>query len=349
MMRFIRPVSLTDAMLVASNVPETPPAAYAGGTTYGDGDTASTGTAGGIITVWESLQAGNIGHTPASSPTWWVEIGSTYAAWDSGTTYADAALVLSATTHRVYESVQASNTNHDPTTDDGTWWIDAGATNRWAMFDQTVGSVSSRSTPITVTIAPGNVEALALLDLAGSECTVSMVNDAVTVFSETVDLADASVLLDWWMYFFEPISPRTVAIIDGLPPFTDGQITISITGTGVLECGTLAVGALVELGEVLAGPGVGIIDYSYKATDAYGVTTVTERSYARKLDLQILMQAERVDYAVRQLAAIRATPVVWLADTIYESLILYGFYRDWGITISYPTHSLASLAVEGLT
>jgi hypothetical protein len=38
--------------------------------------------------TWQSLQASNTNHTPASSPTWWKEIGVEYiTAWDSDTTY----------------------------------------------------------------------------------------------------------------------------------------------------------------------------------------------------------------------------------------------------------------------
>ena len=85
-----------------------------------------------------------------------------HSAWASGTTYAAADRCISTTTHRIYASVQGSNTNHNPTTDDGTWWIDVGPTNRWAMFDQTVGSITSQATPLTVVLDPGIISALAL-------------------------------------------------------------------------------------------------------------------------------------------------------------------------------------------
>jgi hypothetical protein len=43
------------------------------------------------------------------------------AAWDSGTTYGLDAYVIGSDGFK-YQSEQAANTNHDPTTDDGTWW-----------------------------------------------------------------------------------------------------------------------------------------------------------------------------------------------------------------------------------
>ena len=49
---------------------------------------------------------------------------------------------------------------------------------------------------------------------------------------------------------------------------------------------------------------------------------------------------------------IRAKPVVWIAteDDMYsESLIVYGFYKDFNCDLSYPTFGLYSLELEGLS
>lgn len=64
------------------------------------------------------------------------------AAWLVGTTYAADDTVFVASTHRIYTSVQGSNLGNDPTTDDGTWWIETAPTNAWAMFDNTVSTQS---------------------------------------------------------------------------------------------------------------------------------------------------------------------------------------------------------------
>lgn len=68
------PLAVTDAMLLATDVPETDHTEYAGGTTYALGDRVRISA---THTVWESLQAGNVGHAPASSPTWWIQVGAT--------------------------------------------------------------------------------------------------------------------------------------------------------------------------------------------------------------------------------------------------------------------------------
>jgi hypothetical protein len=105
-MKIMRPMVINDAALTSSNVPETDYAAYSAGTTYALGARVIV-VSTNIHRIYESLQAGNIGHTPASSPTWWLDIGSTnrWRMFDqsvtSQTSKADSIAVTLQTTDRV--------------------------------------------------------------------------------------------------------------------------------------------------------------------------------------------------------------------------------------------------------
>jgi len=272
-----------------------------------------------------------------------------YAAWSGATTYAAGDRRILASTHRIYESAQAGNLNHNPATDDGTWWLDIGPTNRWAMFDAAVGTLTGLASPLTVVLDPGLIDGLALLDITGNQVDVAMTVGAETVYARTVDIADATELVDWWMYFFAEIDPQTRVILDDLPSYADGRLTVSITSSTTVACGTFAAGRLVEVGTVRPGAKIGIIDYSRKETDAFGVTAVVKRAYAKRVEVDVAMASNRVDYLAQQLAAIRATPVVWIGAYSYDALVVYGFLRDWGVTIGGPFISDASLTIEGLT
>lgn len=274
-----------------------------------------------------------------------------YAAWSSATTYAAGARVIKTSTHRIYESVQGNNLNHDPATDTSGWWVDIGPTNRWAMLDRVVGTITCQASPLTVVLDPGIVSALTLLDIAGTQVTVSMTDGPAgpTVYNKTFDISDDAPLIDWWMYFFEPISPATVLVVPDLPPYSTGRLTVSISASGNAACGTLAVGELVEVGDVRTGARLGLIDFSKKETDAYGATKVVQRAFARRFDLNVLIRNTRLDYLISRLAAIRATPVVWIGSDRYDSLVAYGWMRDWNITIPYATHSETAISIEGLT
>jgi hypothetical protein len=77
-MYIIRPIKITDAMLISSTVPETDYAAYVAGTTY------ALGTRVIVIAthkIYESAQAGNLGHYPPDNLTgtipWWIEVSAT--------------------------------------------------------------------------------------------------------------------------------------------------------------------------------------------------------------------------------------------------------------------------------
>src|SRR3546814_20900880 len=60
----------------------------------------------------------------------------------------------------------ADNAGNDPAGAGASSWIDIAPTNRWAMFDQALGSVTTDTSVITVTIAPAaDIDAVALLDI----------------------------------------------------------------------------------------------------------------------------------------------------------------------------------------
>lgn len=64
---------------------------------------------------------------------------ATVPAWSSGSTYALYDVVYSQTDAQTYISVAGSNTNHDPFSDDGTWWRKIGGS---IDFVYAYGSVS---------------------------------------------------------------------------------------------------------------------------------------------------------------------------------------------------------------
>lgn len=68
----VRPLVITPAMLVSSDVPETDHAEWAAGTTYADKDRAIKGHK-----VWQGVGAGNVGNDPETSPAKWQEVGAT--------------------------------------------------------------------------------------------------------------------------------------------------------------------------------------------------------------------------------------------------------------------------------
>ena len=51
-----------------------------------------------------------------------------------------------------------------------------------------------------------------------------------------------------------------------------------------------------------------------------------------------------------KLAALRATPCLWVAaQDQFETLTIFGFYRDFNIDISYPSVCYCTAEFEGLS
>ncbi|NWK96522.1 hypothetical protein DM806_12795 [Sphingobium lactosutens] len=78
-------------------------------------------------------------------------------------------------------------------------------------------------------------------------------------------------------------------------------------------------GAVIEIGATETAPTIGIVDYSRRETDDFGVTTVVPRGFSRTMSVRVKVPTANVDQVQRQLAALRATPVQWVADDRYRA------------------------------
>lgn len=272
-------------------------------------------------------------------------------AWDSGTTYALSDQVKDDTTHRVYESVQASNLNHNPTTDDGTWWIDIGPTNDRAMFDEYNETQTIRSGGIDITLNPASrISAMAFFNLDADSITITF-TDAIdgVVYNETIDLTSADNVDDLYDYFFAPIIRKTDLFLTGLPLYTGPTIEISIQNVDTsAKCGKLVMGSLRDTGATQQGAEFGIIDHSRIETDSFGNTTIVQRSFRKRISLDVMVDAENVDEVGRLLADRRAIPTVFVGSTRYGQTLVDGIPREWRVSLeTYPLSRL-SIDIEGL-
>jgi len=276
----------------------------------------------------------------------------------SGTTYADAALVMvtgtgggaATATHKIYESQQGSNTGNDPTIDDGTYWVEVSSTNRWKMFDAIVQDQTEAAGGMTVELQSSNViNALALINVYAASVTIT-VDDATEgeVYNETFSLISDSGIQDWYAYFFEPIVRDDRLAITGLPPYANADITVVFTETGTAKCGALVIGQFADLGFSQHGASMSIIDYSTKTTDAQGRVTITPGAYANKMEVDVVLNTASFKQAKDVLTDIRTTPVVWIAEDDNRGSIIYGYYREFDIILTNPTLSRCALEIEGL-
>lgn len=276
-----------------------------------------------------------------------------YAAWVSGTTYALGDRVIRTSVHKVYERLVAGAGATAPESD-ATNWLEVGPTNRWKMFDGSNSTQTSRAGNITVTIAPGQVvNSIALLNVVATSVRIQVIDPVDgTVYDKTTTMQAPLDLADWYAYFFGTIQAKTQVIATDLPNYGSASITVTITAaTGNAACGVCLLGLSRSVGDfgVAYGCRIGITDYSRKEKNAFGDTSFIERAYSKRATLDMLIPRNQVDYVSSLLSSVRATPTLYIASDEFESLAIYGFYKDWGVTIAYHDYSQCSLDIEGLT
>ena len=245
------------------------------------------------------------------------------AAWTAGVTYPTGARVMLAATHRIYESVVDGNVGADPAGVSGKW-LDVAPTNRWAMFDQALGSATSAAGSIVVTLDSASIRAVALLDVVGATAQVRAPG-----YDRTL-----------------PVGAGAITFLD--LPAGIGRVTVTITGPGTVSVGTLLIGRLVGLGVTEASPTSGITDYSRKVTDDFGDVTVVPRAFAKRMAAKALIRSDAVDLVAARIAAVRARPLLWIGQDGIDSLTVYGFFKDFSIEIGEGVSKLA-LSIEGLS
>lgn len=110
----------------------------------------------------------------------------------------------------------------------------------------------------------------------------------------------------------------------------------------------LGVPQTVGLG-VQVGARIGIQDYSRKETNEYGDIVLVQRAFAKKANFTMMVDNRLLDSTIEILSEVRAVPCVWIGVDEYSSTVIYGFYKDFEVVISYSNFSDCSIEIEGLT
>jgi hypothetical protein len=281
-----------------------------------------------------------------------------FTAWNAATSYTVGTKVMRAVSgvHKNFQNLIAgvdATLPENATTGTTPRWLDLGATNPWAMFDSKVGTVTTVATSMTVVLRPGAISGLAFMELVGRTVTVTMKNapGGTVVYSKTVTL-DGTIIGSFFEWFFNDYVQKTDIILTDLPSqYTSPELTITISTTsGNVGCGVCTMGKVVNIGATEYGATLGITDYSAKTTDTYGNVIITKRAYSKRANYKLWTAKTDFTNIFRTLASIRSTPCVYIAteEDGYEPLVVYGFYKDFSIEVSYPDVHMSSLEVEGL-
>lgn len=273
-----------------------------------------------------------------------------YPAWVSGTSYTALGRVIYQ--HKIYQRIVTGAGTTPPDLDQVNW-LDDGYTNRYRMFDNTLSSVSSKTGGIEIKLTPNQiVNGIALLNVNASTVRVVM-NDPVegVVYDKTKELRLSSNVIDYYSYFFAPLLSENLetAIFLDLPSKPTATITIYVSsGAGLAEVGEVVYGVQSIVGRTNYGTAIGITSYSRKDTDEFGRVTVVKRKNSKYADYDIDIDNNNLSIVQRLFSEIDSVPCVFIGNPDMEELVVYGFYKEFKATISFPKVSKCTLRVEGL-
>ena len=268
------------------------------------------------------------------------------------------------------------NTGVYPPDDDGTNWLDLGATNRWAMFDEYVMSSSASTTPATSTVASGftvSINTSKMTDVAlfnlgvkniyveyssggGAYAPLTQAN-----FPNQVRLTEDYYPKKFYRYtknytdylFGDWVWKRDVII--PIPQSSVSYVRIWFQNTTIGEyasCGQCVSGISYEIGKTQYGASSGILSFSRKErNDYFGITYLKKGNFAKKMDLDVMITNDKYNKVYSLLADADGVPAIFQGNNTgsnYEPFMIYGFTKSFNMSLQYQSHSECDLEIEGL-
>ncbi len=333
MLKVLKPLAITDAMLQMGGLPENDHPEWVAGTSYVAGNR--------VIRVnkhriYQCLAPVSGATPPESDSTNWVELGPTnkWAMFDSK---------VSTATLGTASGIQLT--------------LKPGRCNGLALLEL------SGLTALTITChypvtAQGSAGALTtstrdyafgivlttVTDTRGDAGTLS---GSVTL-TYSVQLQNRNVS-NWTQYFLEPFVIKTDVFI-GFPSRADMTVSLDIP-SGYPKVGALMIGNFIELGDAGYGVSSSIDDYSVVKTDEWGVSKLVERDYVKRVTYPVTVENWAMRRAFSTLASLRATPAVFIGsdDYRYTPFTVFGRVARFSVALTFATYSIINIEVQGLS
>lgn len=259
-----------------------------------------------------------------------------------------------------FETINSSPVNNSD-------WLDLGSTNRWKLFDGTIGNQTTQATSMSYVFNPGNFDSIGLLNIDATSVRVTLT--PLNLINENGDNEinedGTNAITDTYDETFDVTGKTNFTILDiPYPPnsSSDGTVTITIANSGGTEkVGELIIGMKTYIGILCADPkpGFGTDNYSTTTTDVYGHMTIVPRSFRKwmtgtvhianiagsidsngKISLGIDVVSHLLDLYLN-------IPLLWVFDTNFSVLINYGFWESTGSSMGI-SHTDLALTIKGI-
>jgi len=274
-----------------------------------------------------------------------------YAEWDSIKVYPIGERVMR--DHAVWESAQGNNKGNDPTTA-GEWlWMRVGPTNRWAAFEASHTTSTSKAGGFWYEFKPGYaISAIHITDMIDCMALrVTLTDPVAGVVWDTGLIAVGRVIpsASWWQWCFGRRVQVTQKHWYDLPTYPQSNLRIEVIGGNSCSVGCFMAGQTTSFGDgIKTGLRLGIDDYSRKTRDQWGAEQLRVGAYSQRISLALLLHNSELDALYNFLAQRRTRVLFWSISKRWNSTGVIGFYRNWDILVSYSMYSDVSIDLEGM-
>jgi len=378
-MKIIRPETITNAILVSSNITASALAEYNKATTYTAAQTVKVSYQDGVLPVAHATTTAYIltdrvtpaihngfiyvcstaGTSGGSAPTWPTVAGQTVtdgtAVW---TCQAMAAPIKEFT-------CVLGCTDEYPPDDSGTNWLYTGAANRWKWGDSFIGTQtaadgteSTDAGKIVKVFNANRCTGIGLFGMVGQTYQVDRydANDVLLSTTGAIKLPNAAVYGDLWSYFFEDFLYSHDIIVEfGIRHVQTIKLTITHNTAGGYypALGYALVGRVTDIGDTKWDAQTGITSFAKKQTnETFGYTYLAPGNTSKYMDINVEIDTADYDRIQKTLESVDAIPTIYWGNnpgTSYQALNILGWYHDFTMTLRGPIKSTCKLEIKGLT
>lgn len=251
---------------------------------------------------------------------------------------------------QIYKCVNDNIKTQNPAKDIKNF-VDMGAINKYRFMDKYINTQSSDENDSEIILKVDKfVSSIAFFNINAANVKVEGIDiNGVIKFSKKLNLTYKK-SRSWWEYFFGKWYFKSDAVIEFEPFVGNIKITLKKNKIGS-ALGHVILGNNYFVGDTIYSPKVGILDYSKINANEWGDKELIKGKNAKYADISIAVKNEMIDEVRRELSDIAGTLALFIGDERsygYDSLNIFGFYKDFNIIIDDGQYSICQISVEGI-
>jgi hypothetical protein len=233
------------------------------------------------------------------------------------------------------------------------FWLEASPTNRWKLFDLANSTRTAKANSFYYEFALGvPIDTAYLGSIVGATAARALLTDPVygVVYDETVDLTPLPLASDWFDWSFGQREIKVQALFRELPPFPNAVLRVEATGGADLAIGSLVVGTGAEFGRGIAyGARAARATYSRREKNQFGDLDLVHRPSARTLQCVARIANTEIDALDAFLDPLDAKPILFIGYDGYAATTVLGIYQSYETLIPHAKDSDVSFDFLGFT